>query len=178
MEAMGIKPTDHTYNQLMLSFAKNRDIEMVVKLNEEATQKHQLKPSKYRFNNLMVCYAKLNKPVEAENVLREMIDKGIQPDIVIYTTLIDSYKRVGNIDRCWEIFEEARTTVQGVDADEMLLSYMVRLAGATHDSEKALRIFTELETDGFTEQAKPYNSIISALGSTARFAPKAIEYWH
>ena len=55
---------------------------------------------------------------------------------------------------------------------------MVRLAGATHDSEKALRIFTELETDGFTESAKPYNSIISALGSTARYAPKAIEYWH
>jgi len=64
------------------------------------------------------------------------------------------------------------------DADELLLSYMVRLAGATHDSEKALKIFSELETDGFTEQAKPYNSIISALGSTQRYAELAIEYWH
>ncbi len=56
----------------------------------------------------------------------------------------------------------------------MLLSYMVRLAGATHDSEKALKIFSELETDGFMENAKPYNSIISALGSTYRYAELAI----
>jgi hypothetical protein len=60
------------------------------------------------------------------------------------------------------------------DVDEMLLSYMVRLAGATHDSEKALKIFSELETDGFMENAKPYNSIISALGSTYRYAELAI----
>ena len=84
---------------------------MVLKLNEEATEKYSLKASKYRYNNLMVCYAKMNQPVEAENVLREMVDQGIKPDIVIYTTLIDSYKRVGNIDRCWDIFLEARTTV-------------------------------------------------------------------
>jgi len=28
---------------------------------------------------------------------------------------------------------------------------MVRLAGKTHESEKALKIFSELETDGFIE---------------------------
>jgi hypothetical protein len=33
----------------------------------------------------------------------------------------------------------------------MLLSYMVRLAGSTHESEKALKIFSELETEGFIE---------------------------
>ena len=54
---------------------------------------------------------------------------------------------------------------------------MVRLAGATHESEKALKIFGELELDGFMEQAKPYNSIISALGSTKRYADLAIQYW-
>lgn len=54
---------------------------------------------------------------------------------------------------------------------------MVRLAAATHESEKALRLFSELEANGFTDQAKPYNSIISALGSTKRFAEHAIEYW-
>lgn len=82
------------------------------------------------------------------------------------------------MDKCWEIFEECRAyRLNGQDADEMLLSYMVRLAGATHDSEKALKIFSELEIDGFVEQAKPYNSIISALGSTKRYAELAIQYW-
>ena len=62
-------------------------------------------------------------------------------------------------------------------ADEQLLSYMIRLAAVTHDSEKGLRLFYELEMEGFTEMAKPYNSVISALGSTKRYAEQAIEYW-
>ena len=33
MEAMGIKPNDSTYNYLMLNYAKNKDIENVIKLN-------------------------------------------------------------------------------------------------------------------------------------------------
>lgn len=62
--------------------------------------------------------------------------------------------------------------------DEMLISFMVRIASKTHDSEKALRLFAELESMGFLRTAKPYNSIISALGSTHRHANLAIEYWH
>ena len=40
MEAMGIRPTDHTYNQLMLNFAKNRNMPMVLKVNKEAIDKY------------------------------------------------------------------------------------------------------------------------------------------
>ena len=77
---------------------------MVEKLNQEAIDKYKIKPSKYRYNNLMVCYAKMNKPIEAEKVLREMLADGIQPDVVTYTTLIDGYNRIGDTDKCWEIF--------------------------------------------------------------------------
>lgn len=97
--------------------------------------------------------------------------------MVTYTTLIDGYKRVNNLDKCWELFRESRM-YKATAADEMLLSYMVRLAGKTHEAEKALKIFAELETDGFYHTAKPFNSIISALGSTKRYAELAIEYWH
>ena len=95
MEAMNIVPTDHTYNQLMLCYAKNRDIEMVEKLNQEAIDKYGIQPSKHRYNNLALCYAKMNNPVDCEKVLREMREMGLIPDVVSYTTLIDAYKRDG-----------------------------------------------------------------------------------
>jgi pentatricopeptide repeat protein len=107
-----------------------------------------------------------------------MIDNGIKADVVCFTTLIDAYKRAGNIDRCWEIYYDIHSMELDDDIDEFLLSYMVRLTAATHDSEKAIKIFTELELEGYTEQAKPYNSIISALGSTKRHAEMAIDFWH
>ena len=55
---------------------------------------------------------------------------------------------------------------------------MIRIAGKTHDAEKAYKLFADLEMDGFMQTAKPYNSIISALGSTKRYSELAIEYFH
>ena len=160
----------------MAGFARNRNLEMVETLNQEAIDKYSIMPSKFRYNNLLMCYSKMDRPVDAEKVMNEMIEAGIEPDCVTMTTLIDGYKRINDLNKCWELFLETRT-MEGLAADEMLLSYMVRLAGKTHESEKALRIFSELETDGFHEQAKYYNSIISALGATHRYAELAVQYW-
>ena len=40
METMDIRPDDTTYNRVMLTFAKNRNLEMVEKLNQEAIDKY------------------------------------------------------------------------------------------------------------------------------------------
>ena len=58
------------------------------------------------------------------------------------------------------------------------MSYMIRLCGKTHDSEKGIRLFNDMQLDGFIEHSKPFNSIIAACASTRRLAHKAIEYWH
>ena len=103
----------------------------------------------------------------------------MKPDVVTYTALIDGYNKVNNLDKCWELYEEcSEMRKPGQDIDEVLLSYMIRVCAATHDSERALRLFNDLEIDGFVEHAKPYNSIMMACASTKRYAGKAIEYWH
>jgi pentatricopeptide repeat protein len=58
-----------------------------------------------------------------------------------------------------------------------MYTYMIRLCSATHDSEKAIKLFNELESGGYVEHCIVYNAIIFALGSTHRYAEKAIEYW-
>jgi pentatricopeptide repeat protein len=55
---------------------------------------------------------------------------------------------------------------------------MIRLCSKTHDSEKGLRIFNDMQLDGFVEHSKPYNSVLGACAATKRYSPKAIEYWH
>ena len=106
-------------------------------------------------------------------------DMGLEPDVVCYTTLIDGYRKVNDLDKVWELYQECvQKRKPGQDIDEQLMSYMIRTCSATHDSEKAIRIFNDLELDGFTEHSKPYNSIMMACASTVRYADKAIEYWH
>ena len=60
MEEMDIKPTGFTYNQLILNFAKNKNLDMVMSLMKEAEEKYSIMPGKYIYNNLLLCYAKLN----------------------------------------------------------------------------------------------------------------------
>lgn len=133
----------------MTAYAKNRDIETVEKLNQEAQDKYGLPPSKMRMNALILAYAKKGDALNAEKVLREMVKAGLRPDAVSYTTAIDAYKRVRDINKCWELYEYFTTNMgfegDGKDADEFLLGYMVRLCAATHDAEKALLIFNEME---------------------------------
>lgn len=124
---------------------------MVLKLIDEAEAKYGIVPCKFSYSNIINCYARLNQPNEAENVFREMVDKGIKPDVVTYTTLINAFNRAKNIDRCWQIYNDIQGIDLDNDIDEFLLSYMVRLTAATHESEKALKIFSELELNGFTE---------------------------
>lgn len=89
----------------MTAFAKQRDVEMVEKLNEEAIVKYGLKPSKYRINALILAYCKSGDPLNAEKVLREMVKDGLRPDAITYTTVIDAYKRTRNIKKCWELYD-------------------------------------------------------------------------
>ena len=105
-----------------------------------------------------------------------MIKNGLKPDSVCYTTVIDAYKRIRNYEKCWELFENFRT-MEG-HADEFMISFMIRICSFTHDSEKAIKLFSELENYGFIEYCMPYNSIIFALASTKRYAEKALDYWH
>ena len=45
----------------MTGFAKNRDVEMVEKLNEEAITKYGLHPSAMRYNAIILALCKSNK---------------------------------------------------------------------------------------------------------------------
>jgi len=65
----------------------------------------------------------------------------------------------------------------GNPPDEFMTSQMIRICAATHESEKALNLFNQMEVNGFIEHAIPYNAIIFALASTKRYAPQALEYW-
>lgn len=117
--------------------------------------------------------------MDAEKVLREMKQQGLRPDAVSYTTVIDAYKRVRNLDKCWELYDHYETIEgEGRSPDEFMITYMIRLCAGSHDAEKAIRIFNQLESSGFIKHAIPYNAIIFALASTYRYSEKALEYWN
>lgn len=124
------------------------------------------------YNGLILAHAKRDEPIEAEKVLREMVEDEITPDVVNYTTVIQAYRKTGDYDKCWELFETAN---ENLIQDEFLTSFMIRICAATHQAEKAIMLWHRLQSIGFVEYAEPYNAIIFALASRPEYARQAVE---
>ena len=89
MTEMGILPTDHTFTQLMLAFAKKNNLERVLDLERQASEKYKILPSLQRLNSILLTYARLGRAQEADRFIIDMREQyGVQPDVVSYTTLI------------------------------------------------------------------------------------------
>jgi len=174
MITMGIAPDYESYNHVLSAYARDRNIEKSEEIFELA-KKNLKNPNKFLYNSLLLAYAKCEKVNEAESIIREMKNNHLIPDIVCYTTLIQAYYKSRDLKRCWEIFDQVTTQE---DADETLLSYMIRLASYTHDSEKALALWNRLESKGFSKTVIHYNSIIFACSSRKDYAKRAIQYYN
>lgn len=61
MLAIGIQPSDHVFTQLMLAYAKKGDLEKVLSLEVEASNKYGILPSVHRLNSVVLAYVKQNK---------------------------------------------------------------------------------------------------------------------
>jgi len=73
----------------MLAFAKTKDLQKVLELENQARNKYGILPSVHRLNSVLLAYTKVGKVNEAEHFLKEMREiLGVQPDVVSYTTII------------------------------------------------------------------------------------------
>jgi pentatricopeptide repeat protein len=174
MHEMGIKPNLTTYTNLLTGYARAKDIQKCEEIFTLVKDKLQMRPNKFFYNSLMLAYAKNMKIQECDALAKEMKDQGLELDHVNYTTLLVAYKRAGLYSKCWDIYHDA---LANTVADEMMMSFMIRICAATHDSEKALKIHQAMEIKGFTYTVMNYNSLIFALSSKKKYAEKALEFF-
>jgi pentatricopeptide repeat protein len=170
MEEIGIKPDLISYNQVLTGYAKAKDIEKCEKIFEII--KSKFTPDNSVYNSLLLAYAKNRKTSEALAIFKEMKDEGLEPDIVCYTTLIHAFNLAKNYDKCWQLYTEACLNGQ---ADEFLISYMIRICGSTQNPRKALILLDILEMKGHLKNVLTSNSLLKALSTTKDYAERALD---
>jgi pentatricopeptide repeat protein len=170
MKELGIQPDLESYNQVLTGYAKNKDIENSERIFGIIKSKYT--PDNNIYNSLLLAYAKNKKTSEAMAIFKEMKDEGLNPDIICYTTLIHAFNLAKKYDFCWYYYDEARFNGQ---ADEFLMSYMIRLCGSTNDPRKALIVLEALETKGFMKNVMTYNSLLRALSSSKNYAQRVFD---
>ena len=141
MKSLGIYPNEETYAHMISLYGKQGNVDKIESLLKEAVY-NNLTISKHMYNGLIMAYSKNRDPLNAEKVIREMKEMGLEPDVVCFTNLVVAYNKVWNYEKCWEIYEDCELHNK---MDDTFRSIMVRICAATHDAEKGLRLWNLLQ---------------------------------
>jgi pentatricopeptide repeat protein len=63
-------------------------------------------------------------------ILREMIEREIKPDLPVYTTLVNSFRRDRNLQQCWDLHRQV--VRGGMSMDETYVAVMIKVYAAVN----------------------------------------------
>lgn len=73
----------------------------------------------------MNCHARAGQSNEALKIFQQMKERGLSPDVASYTTLINSFYKSKNLNKCWDLFKEVK--MGGPGPDEHLVGLMIEI---------------------------------------------------
>lgn len=76
----------------------------------------------------MQNYVINNNPLQALKILDEMKEKGLEPDLPVYTTLVNCLRKGRKLEKCWEV--NKKMIENGVEADETFTGVMLKVFAA------------------------------------------------
>lgn len=96
---------------------------------------------------------------KAESLWAEMLDRGLQPNVLTYTTMINAYGQSSKVDQALGIFDQLKASCT---ADGM--AYLTAMSGCARvgDYERTRNLFVEMTTAGIKPESFHFNSLITA----------------
>ncbi|CAI0553422.1 unnamed protein product [Linum tenue] len=110
-------------------------------------------------NRLIDIYCKSGRLRHA----RLLFDEIPHPDIVARTTMVTAYSATGNVNLAREVFGG---TPKGM-RDTVFYNAMITAHSHDNDGNAAIRLFCEMQRDGFRPDNFTFTSVISAVGLVA-----------
>ncbi|KAI8067061.1 hypothetical protein BC940DRAFT_301213 [Gongronella butleri] len=83
-------PSAYTYTTFMRAFLRHSDYAMVAKVYDDMRQK-RIQPTVATFSTLMLAHAFVPNPRACENILIQLKDRGMAPNVVMYTIVMRAW---------------------------------------------------------------------------------------
>ncbi|KAL3611602.1 hypothetical protein D5086_002622 [Populus alba] len=165
------KPNELTYCSLLHAYANGKEIGRMLALAEEICS-GVIEPHAVLLKTLVLVNSKCDLLVEAEvafldrsenferseEVLKEILAKGIKPDIISYNTVIFAYCRNGRMKEASRIFSEMRES--GLVPDVITYNTFVASYAADSMFEDAIDVVRYMIKHGCKPNQNTYNSVV------------------
>ncbi|KAG8379048.1 hypothetical protein BUALT_Bualt07G0047800 [Buddleja alternifolia] len=97
----------------------------------------------------------------ALEVMKDMVERGLEPTLTTYNILLKGYFRAGQIKEAWEFFLQMKK--RKLEIDVVSYTTVVHGFGVAGEVEKARKVFDEMIGAGVLPSVATYNALIQVL---------------
>ncbi|XP_038987454.1 pentatricopeptide repeat-containing protein At3g18110, chloroplastic [Phoenix dactylifera] len=121
-------------------------------------------PSVQVFNAMMGVYARTGRFAEVQELLNTMRDRGLEPDLVSFNTLINARAKAESLPpgSALELLQEVRRS--GLRPDTITYNTLISACSRGAKLEEAMRVFEDMEASRCQPDLWTYNAMVSVYG--------------
>lgn len=115
------------------------------------------------YSMIIRILAKANQPQRALQLFDEMQTVAIDPDVYVFTALLDAYGRSGMLEKAVSVFHKMKET-PACKPNATTYGYMMAAYGRARQWEKIDSLFSEMRDIGLKSLGSTFNVVIGAYG--------------
>ncbi|KAM7269246.1 hypothetical protein ACFE04_024743 [Oxalis oulophora] len=156
-----VRPSSHTFTNMMVSFYREGLLEKVEEIWYEMLASG-CEVNSYGYSVLMTVFCDQGKIAEAE----KLWEKITAPDLVAYNTMIGGFCKFGKVNRAEEFVREME--LSGIESSCATYEHLVEGYGNIGDIDSAMLVYKDVKRKGFRPEASTMNMLIGVLCDKAR----------
>ncbi|KAJ7956291.1 Pentatricopeptide repeat-containing protein [Quillaja saponaria] len=147
----------NSFNTILDVLCKSRRVEMAYKLFK--VFRGRFKADSVSYNIIANGWCLIKRTPKALEVLKEMVERGLNPSLATYNLMLKGYFRAGQINEAWEFFLQMKKRKCDID----VVTYTTLVLCKKDSVENALLAFEEMLMKGYVPNSTTYNVIIRGL---------------
>ncbi|XP_020575206.1 pentatricopeptide repeat-containing protein At1g74900, mitochondrial [Phalaenopsis equestris] len=161
----GCRQDLRVFNSLLDVLCKSRRVRKATSLFKSF--KSRFGADAITFNILAEGWCRLKRTANALDVLKEMVDSGLEPTLTTYNILLKGFFRAGQVKEGWEFFlqmkKRGRKKGSGCWPDVVSYTTVVHGLGLAGQTESASKVFDSMIVEGCLPSVETYNALIQVL---------------
>lgn len=149
----------NSFNTILDVLCKSKRVEMAYNLFK--VLKGRFKVDTVSYNIIANGWCLIKRTPKALEVLKEMVERGLEPSLTTYNTMLKGYFRAGQIKEAWEFFLQMKKRKCGLDV--VTYTTVVHGFGCAGEIKRARRVFDEMVAEGVLPSVSTYNALIQVL---------------
>ncbi|KAK4489062.1 hypothetical protein RD792_004856 [Penstemon davidsonii] len=159
MHEHGCRQDLNSFNSFLDVLCKSKRVEMAYKLFK--IFRGRFKADVISYNIIANGFCLKKQTPRALEILKEMVERGLEPTLTTYNILLKGYFRAGQVKEGWEFFLQMKK--RNIEIDVVSYTTVVHGFGVLGEVKRARKVFDEMIGAGVLPSVATYNAFIQVL---------------